>query len=130
MKTILLATSLLLTGCMQQTQLPQTSVDDILTDYETRMKAGDTTTDTEAYFASFYSAVLRNMPETKAYVGKTCTLRISMNRAAQLTAVQSEKGDPTACRDVIRAVNDATFPQFPNEKVYQQVRNAAMEFAF
>lgn len=125
---MLIVASLLLAGCVQSA--PRSPVDDLFADYKTRLQTGDTRSGIQEYSIRFHSAVLSHIREPEAYAGKSCRLHISLNRAAQLTAISTVKGDPAMCRAMTRAVRETTFPPIPDENIYQQMQDASLDFAF
>jgi len=128
MKQVLIVASLILAGCVQSA--PQTPVDDLFAGYKTRLQTGDTRSGIQDYAIRLHRAVLSHIREPEAYAGKSCTLRISLNGAARLTAISPVKGDPVMCRAVTRAVRETTFPPVPDENIYQQMQDASLDFAF
>lgn len=128
MKQALIVASLILAGCVQSA--PQSPVDDLFADYKTRLQTGDTRSGIQGYAVRLHSAVLSNIREPEAYAGKSCTLHISLNRAARLTTISTVKGDPAMCRAMTRAVRVTTFPPIPDENIYQQMQDATLDFAF
>lgn len=73
-------------------------------------------------------AISAKFYDISAYVGKKCTLKTTFNRQAFLTEVHAEGGDPALCAAAIAAAQQATFTPFINDKVYDALKNAKLDF--
>ncbi|MCE9981291.1 cell envelope integrity protein TolA [Enterobacter hormaechei] len=80
-----------------------------------------------AYAQEVRSVISSKLDKPDAYSGKTCTLRVNLNRDAVLDSVQAEGGDPALCEAAIAAIKTSTFPPFTDE-TYQVFHNVVMDF--
>lgn len=67
----------------------------------------------------------------KSYVGKTCSLRITLAPDGLLLAIKNEGGDPEICQAALEAaIAVDQFPAPPNQKVYDVFKSAVLDFKF
>jgi len=80
------------------------------------------------YAGDIKSAVEVKMYKPEVYAGKTCTLRISLQRDGTLNSATTEGGDPGLCKAALFAVTHAKIPPAPDDKTWQTFKNIPMDF--
>ncbi|MND10665.1 cell envelope integrity inner membrane protein TolA [compost metagenome] len=128
---------LLITACSNHTQktnvrvMPgndrSAEVDDLLSNL------GSPTVPPEYSKIAVYAAQIRNaivdkMHEPDAYKGKTCSIRISLQPDGSVNSATVKEGDAKLCKAAISAITRAKIPAAPDDKTYQRVKNAALDF--
>ncbi|EAM2342757.1 cell envelope integrity protein TolA [Salmonella enterica] len=81
-----------------------------------------------SYAKDIKSAVEVKMYKAEAYAGKSCTVRISLQRDGTLNSATVEGGDPDLCKAAAFAVTHAKIPPAPDEETWQVFKNAPMDF--
>ena len=74
-------------------------------------------------------AIMEQFSSRQSYKGKMCTIRISLLRNGKLTSATVEHGDPDVCRAVLSAVSSAKIPPAPDDKTWQTINDALLDFA-
>jgi colicin import membrane protein len=104
-----------------------TNVDDLLRDLQSEPKPTKQAK-ISAYAAQIRSVMVKKIPSAEAYVGKVCTIRISLQRDGLVNNATAEAGDEKFCRMLISAITHTQFPAAPDEETYQVFKNAHFDF--
>ncbi|MGL4725038.1 MAG: cell envelope integrity protein TolA [Scandinavium sp.] len=129
---VMIAACLLLAGCQGQSQQPLTKtedaqVDELLGGLNTNSSERDEAT-VSGYATQIRHAIQEQLPNPGRWEGKSCLVQIRLAPDGQLMSAEVEKGDPGLCQAVLDALRKAKMPQPPNEKIYQVLKTAVLDF--
>lgn len=84
--------------------------------------------DITSYATKIKTAIEKEMYSPSLYKGQVCTLRMSLARDGSVSNVTTESGDPELCDAALMAVKQAKIPPAPDEKTWQILKNAPLDF--
>ncbi|UIW20224.1 cell envelope integrity protein TolA [Serratia entomophila] len=73
-------------------------------------------------------AIQSHMSEPERFSGKTCDLKINLDREGKVTSVIAVDGDPLLCEAGIKGMKAADIPAPPDEQTYQAFKASIIEF--
>jgi colicin import membrane protein len=132
MKTFLLVATLILAGCQSagQNTTPapvdqqiDAQVDDLLASLGKQDRQG-----INGYAAQLKAAVEKEVHMGDEFRGKTCSVQIALDRDGAVTNASAVEGDPAFCEAILKAVRQAKLTPAPDEKTYQLLNNARLDF--
>ena len=84
--------------------------------------------------ASYATKIKRSIEEKiyrpESYKGQECTLRILLARDGLVMSATAENGNQELCNAALIAVKQANIPPAPDEKTWQSLRNASLDFSY
>jgi len=134
MKTFLLVATLILAGCQSvgQNTAPapvdqqiDAQVDDLLASLGKQDRQG-----INGYATQLKAAVEKEVRTGGEFRGKTCSVQIALDRDGTVTNARTVEGDPAFCEAILKAVRQAKMTPAPDEKTYQLLNNARLDFVF
>lgn len=79
------------------------------------------------YAEKLRSAIQAKLYDGEQYHGKSCALRLSLERSGQVQSAKVEGGDPALCQAVLSAVKAAEMPTPPSDEIYEQFKNVPID---
>jgi colicin import membrane protein len=129
MKKIMLFIILGLVGCHAPLHSSDCNKTSALDDCKNVTQPGKpTNAQISAYAVGIQTAVEVQFPDASQWQGKSCTIRIAMQRDGSLADAKAETGDKDFCEAALTAVKKAKFPEPPNDEIYQMFKNAPLDF--
>ncbi|EJG2384219.1 TPA: cell envelope integrity protein TolA [Klebsiella michiganensis] len=80
------------------------------------------------YARQVQKAIAAQMNEPNAYAGKNCVINISLQPDGSVNDATAKEGDERLCKAAISAITRAKIPAAPDEKTYQMLKNATIDF--
>lgn len=129
MKKIILFIVLGLAGCHTPSHTSDCTKASALDDCKNVAQSGKpTNAQLSAYALGIKTAVEAQFPDASQWQGKSCTIRIAMQRNGSLADAKAEAGDEDFCEAALTAVKKAKFPEPPNDEIYQMFKNSPLDF--
>lgn len=123
-KLLVLAGILALCGCTHSVKWEQATPDPY---GQAQMVSGTNVHEIAVYAGRVKAEVESHFKMKNKYVGKMCTLRVSLRQSGMIEEVHAEGGDPALCEDAIIAVKASTFPPM-TDALYKVFNNAPFDF--
>jgi len=103
-------------------------VDDLFAGFNPGSKAASSHSNAVEYLSVITQVIQSHMSEPERFSGKTCDLKINLDREGKVTSVIAVDGDPPLCGAGIKAVKAADIPAPPDEQTYQAFKVSIIEF--
>jgi len=80
------------------------------------------------YGGEIKKAIEIKFPHPERFAGRSCSLKMHLERDGTLTDASVLEGDPALCDAALAALKRADLPQPPSDEVYQVFKNAPLDF--
>lgn len=81
------------------------------------------------YAEQIKKAITAELPDTKPYEGKKCTISLLIAPDGLLLSAKSESGDTDFCEVAVSAATRAKIPPAPDNETWQRFKNIVLVFS-
>ncbi|WP_392565713.1 cell envelope integrity protein TolA [Utexia brackfieldae] len=109
----------------------QAAVNDILGDLTSakpKVQQGVSSAEKDRYISLVNNAIKNKFLNANSYIGKSCSIKLTIARDGLLLSVSGTDGDPVLCREAISAAKSAVIPKPATDALYQEVKNMDIVF--